>query len=80
MLSILLVCWKIDSAEFRLNYQTPLMRVRGKIDFDRELYTVRAVYLLEQLLLISSKTYITELLCQNNGRELNSSAPFSQDY
>lgn len=55
------------------------MRVQGKIDFDRELDTVGAVYLLEQLLLVSSKTYITKLLCLNNGRELESSAPLSQD-
>ena len=79
MLHILLVCWKIDSTEFRLNYETPFVRVHSKIDFYRELDAIREVDLFEQLLLIGSKTYITELLCLNNGVELDLSAPLSSD-
>lgn len=43
MLGVLLVRWKLYSAEFRLDCETSLVRVHGKIDFDRELDAVRAV-------------------------------------
>ena len=79
MLGILLVRWEIHSAEFRLDYETPLVRVHGKINFDWELDAVGAVDLFKYLFLISSKTYFTELLCLNNGGELNTSAPLGQD-
>lgn len=79
MFGILLVRWKIHSAEFTLEYKTPLVRVHGKIDFDRELDAVRAVDLFEKFLFIGSKTYFMELFCLNNGGELESSAPFEPD-
>ena len=76
---ILLVRWKVHSAKLRLNYETPFVRVHGNIDFDGELDAVCAVYLFEQFLLADSKTYVTELLCLGNGRELEPLASPSQD-
>ena len=74
MLDILLVCRKIHSAKFRLKDETSFVRVHGKVDFYRELDAARLVDLFKQLLFISSKTYITELLCLNNRIKLESSA------
>ena len=67
MLGILLVRGEINYAKFRLNYETPFVRMRGKIDFDRELDAISVVNLFEKLFLISTKTYIMKLFCLNNG-------------
>ena len=79
VLYILLVRWKIHSAKLRLNYETPFVRVHGNIDFDGKLNAICTIYLFEQFLLVNSKTYVTELLCLGNGRELEPSASPSQD-
>ena len=74
VLGILLVRGEVHSTKFRLNYETSFVRVHSKINFDRELNAVRLVNFFKQLLLISSKTYITIFLCLNNCRKLESSA------